>query len=45
MWGNIYVVKYYKKYYKNMAYEILHKHVAGSVVFLYVFLLFFDQQI
>ena len=45
MWGNIYVVKYYKKILQKHAYEILHKHVSGSVVFLYVFLLFFDQQI
>ena len=34
-----------QKILQKHAYEILHKHVAGSVVFLYVFLLFFDQQI
>ena len=41
MWGNINAVKYYKNSTKH-AYEVLHstKHVAGSGVFLHVFLLF-----
>ena len=34
-----------QKMLKKHAYEILHKHVAGSGVFLHVFLLFFGQQI
>ena len=45
MRGNIYAVKYYKKILQKHAYEILHKHVAGSGGFLHVFLLFFGQQI